>query len=291
MSIFSKIKSPKLASAWDFEARGADSIIWKLLISPNGILAGEERDTEKKTGSLFAVDVASGKTLWRGAEIDEPWWFNSEVATRENIYIHKFKKPDMPEALGIVALDIATGKLRWEQPGVAMLFELDGKLFAQREGFGGKEFFSLGSTSGEIIEAFGSGNEEILARRALIRDEDHHSVYSAPVTPDDELFEPIKNVLEGALAVNDLRGAIDFAQIGKYIIFSYHERITTNPDAALKGLLRNDLKVLDTDKGEIVHAITLNRETPYPQPENFFIHRGILIYVTEKRTVTGISLL
>jgi hypothetical protein len=197
----------------------------------------------------------------------------------------------MPEALGIVALEIASGKLRWEQPGVAMLFELDGKLFAQRDGFGGKEFFSLDSTTGEILEAFGSGNEEILARRGLIRDEDHHSLYSAPVTPDDELFEPIKDVLSDALNVSELRGAIDFAQFGKYIIFSYHERITSNPDAALKGLLRNELKVLDTEQGEIVHAVTLNTETPYPQPENFFIHRGILIYVKEKRTVTGISLL
>lgn len=291
MSIFRKSKSEKLTRAWTFEASGADTIIWKLLISPSGILAGEERNTETKTASLFAIDVESGKTLWRGAKLDEVWWFNSELATNKNIYIHKFRKPDMPEALGVIAMDIRTGAIRWEQPGVAMLFELDGKLFAQREGYGGKEFFALDSASGKILEAFGSEHSEILSRRALIKESDEHSVYSVPITPEDELFTPIESVMEGALSVSDLRGNIDFAGLGQYIIFSYHERITNDPQAALAGLLRNELKVLDTEKGEIVHSVTLNKETPYPVAENFFIHRGVLIYVKEKRILTGISLL
>src|SRR6188768_3950509 len=104
MSIFSKFRGDKLSPSWRFAA-AEGSIIWKLLISPEGILAGEERDPENKTGSLFAIDVRQGRTLFRDKQIDEPWWFNSEQATRENIYIHKFRKPDMPEPQGITALN------------------------------------------------------------------------------------------------------------------------------------------------------------------------------------------
>ena len=182
MSILSIFKSEKLKPLWRLATKKPAVIIWKLLISPDGILAGEERDTEAKTASLFALDVPSGKMLWRDAKIDEAWWFNSERATPESIYIQKFRKPDMPEPKGIIALDIHTGALRWEQPDVSMLFEHDGKIYAQREALGRKEFFAIDNLSGEVLEAYGSEKENILAMQSMVVDTDYHSVYSMPIT-------------------------------------------------------------------------------------------------------------
>lgn len=287
MSIFSKTHTRK--ALWHFRAKPGQ-IIWKLLISPTGILAGEERHPDEKTASLFALDVTSGKTLWRDKQIDEQWWFNSEQATSENIYIHKFRQPDMPEALGILVMNIHTGDLRWEQPDVAMLFELNDKLYAQREGYGQKEFFSLDARTGEVLEAFGSEQDQILSLRALVVDQDMHSQFSIPVTPEDESFGAISGILSMTLSHGELRGSIDFAEYGNLIVFSYHERITTDANAALRNMLRNELRILDVTKGEIVYADTLNSETPYPVPENFFINRGVLIYVKEKSEIIGVSL-
>ena len=289
MGIFSILKGSKLKPLWRFETKKPSVIIWKLLISPDGILAGEERDTEEKTASLFALDVPEGKILWRDVKLDEAWWFNSERATAENIYIQKFRKPDMPEPKGIVALNIQTGAIRWEQPDVSMLFEHDGNIYAQREALGRKEFFAIGNISGEVLEAYGSEKENILAMQSMIVDADRHSVYSVAITPEDELFTAIRNVLQDTLNVNELRGTIDFAEFGKYIIFSYHERILHNPQAMLGNLLRNHLKVLDTESGEIIYSDEPNASTLYPVPENFFIHRGVLIYVREKREVIGVA--
>lgn len=289
MSILSFFKGSTLSESWSFSA-AQGNIIWKLLISPNGILVGEERDPENKTGMLFAVDVESGAMLFRDKRIDEPWWFNSEQATRENIYIHKFRKPDMPEPRGVTALNINTGELRWEQPDVSMLFELDGKLYSQREGYRGKEFFALDSLTGEVVEAFGSEHAEILSRSTLVHNEDNHSQFSIPILPEDEMFQEIAIVLGNSLNAQELRGSIDFAEFGKYIVFSYHARITNDANAALRNLLRNDIHILDADSGHLVHAQTLNSSTPYPVPENFFINHGVLIYVKEKNEVVGIRL-
>src|SRR5437016_6397019 len=148
MSILSLLKSKRLKASWRFGVRKDSEIVWKLLISPSGILAGEVRDTEEKTATLFALDVPSGKVLWKDAKLDEAWWFNSERATDERLYIQKFRKPDMPEPQGIIALDIHTGKLLWEQPDLAMLFEYEGKLYGQREAYGRKEFFALDAGTG-----------------------------------------------------------------------------------------------------------------------------------------------
>ncbi|MDP4221403.1 MAG: DUF4905 domain-containing protein [Bacteroidota bacterium] len=290
MSILSKFKSDKLKASWRFRTKSSSVIIWKLLISPDGILAGEERDTDAKTASLFALDVPTGKMLWRDVTIDEAWWFNSERATADTIFIQKFRKPDMPEPKGIVALNIHTGVLRWEQPDVSMLFEFEGRIYSQREAIGRKEFFAIDSMSGEILEAYGSEKENILALQSMVTDTDRHSVYSMAITPDDGIFSAIADALKGVLEISELRGTIDFAEFGKYIVFSYHERIQNNPQAMLGNLLRNHLKVLDTEDGAIVFSDQPNAETPYPVPENFFIHRGVLIYVKEKREVIGVPL-
>src|SRR5437763_1600213 len=127
MSILSIFKSEKLKISWRFAVRKPSEIVWKLLISPDGILAGEERDTEAKTG--------------------------------------------------------------------------------------------------EVLEAYGSQNENILGIQALVADTDIHSVYSVAITPHDELFAAIGDILSETLDVTELRGTIDFAEYGKYIVFSYHERI------------------------------------------------------------------
>jgi hypothetical protein len=297
MSILSIFKGEKIKAAWRFQAKAKSAIIWKLLISPEGILAGEERDLEGKTASLFAIDVPTGKILWREKTIDEAWWFNSERATAENIFIQKFRKPDMPEPQGIIAMNIHSGSIRWEQPDVSMLFEHEGKVYAQREAMGRKEFFAIDSISGEVLEAYGSEKDNILAMQHMVTDSDVHSVYSTAITPEDELFSDISTVLNSlstqhsVLSTENLRGTIDFAEYGKYIVFSHHEKLQSTQYSDLTTqLLRNHLSVLDKEKGEIVYADEPNHETPYPVPENFFIHRGVLIYVKEKTEIIGVSL-
>lgn len=288
MSIFSRNKNI-LKPAWRYAA-AKGSVIWRLVISPTGILAGEERNPEEKNGSLFAFDVPNGKTLWSDVKLDEPWWFSADRITRDNLYIHRFRKPDMPEPLGIIVLDAQTGKERWEQPDVSMLFELDGKVYAQREAFGRTEFFAIDAISGEVLEAFGSERDNILALQPLASIADEHSIYSYPIIATDEIFPQITSALEDVLDANELRGSIDFTEFAGKLVFSYHERITNDANAALGNLLKNNLTVLSKETGDIIYQDTLAKTTPYPVADNFFIHQGTLIYVKETTEIIGIRL-
>ncbi len=288
MGIFSRNKQA-LQPNWGYKA-APGSIIWRLLISPNGLLIGEERNPETKTSSLFAIDVPTGKTLWKGVTIDEAWWFTTARATVENIYIHRFRKPDMPEPLGIIALDIISGAERWEQPDVSMLFELNGKVYAQREAMGRTEFFALDAMSGEVLEAFGSERAEILSLQPLSAATDEQSIYSYPINQSDELFSQITTILADVLDANELRGSIDFSEFAGHLIFSYHERKTDDPAAALNNLLVNRLAIVSKESGDLLYRDTLASSTPYPVPDNFFIHQGILIYVKETTDLIGIPL-
>jgi hypothetical protein len=282
-------KTDRIKPSWTYKAHGKDSVIWKLLISPAGILTGEERNIETNSAEMFALNTISGDVLWRGIETVEKWWFGSELASRHSLYLHTFFTPDMPEARGIISLDIETGKERWRQPDFTLLFEANERVYAENARRKGKEILKLDLLSGEILEALERNPATISTLRDLAEVNDESNIYPTPLYPESELYEAISGMMQSALDVTDVRGSIDFAEMGAYLIFSYHQRITT-PEAALRNLLVNELKVLDRESGEIVYSDTLNAETPFPVPDNFFINRGTLIYVKEKQQVVGVAL-
>ena len=142
-----------------------------------------------------------------------------------------------------------------------------------------------------MLEAFGTDSSEVDAARMMLSEIDTHSIYSTPLHPTSELFQPVADTLKDVLSIQEVRGSIDFAEFGdKYLIFSYHERAKQGAQAMLQNLLQNELKILDKEKNTIVFSETLNTETPFPIPDNFFINHGILIYVKDKRELTAVSL-
>ena len=284
-------KKFKLKPLWTFEAQTPNEIIWKLLISPSGVLAGEERDIESKTGSLFAIDVTSGKILWRHVVLDEPWWFGSEKATDDTLYIQTFRKPDLPEAKGIIALDIRTGQERWKQPDMSFLFSNSGgKVYVMRQGYSRREYFALGAHSGEISETFGEDNSEVTTAGNLVNETDVHSHYANSLGEEDAYLHQAKALLREIVNEDDIRGPIDYLEFERYLIFSYHARLQ-RPQKMLQNLLSNELIVLEKNTGDVLFSETLHSETPLPLPDNFFVSHHTLIYVKEKRTIVGLRLL
>ena len=290
MGILSFLNGAGLKKSWSYETAAPDVIVWKLLISPSGILTGEERNVEKKTASLFALDVRSGKMLWRGRELDEAWWFGMERATDERLYVHRFRKPDMPEAKGIIAIDLITGKTIWEQPELVLIADLGDEVIAMRQGFERQDFFKLEGASGNPIEELGRDAAIVKPYLELAEAQDKKSLYTASITPGSEHFDAVEGLLRNVLRVEDVRGSIDFLEFGSYVLFSYHERIKSDANAMLRNLLKNELVVIDRESSDIVFRDTLHRETPFPVPDNFFINNDTLIYVKEKRELTGVRL-
>lgn len=273
----------RLKPLWTFDARGEHSIIWKLLISPSGILTGEERDTTEKRATLFAIDVTTGRVLWRGVEIGEPWWFNSERATTDTLYVQTFRKPDLPEPQGIIALDIRTGRERWRQPEMTFLFEHDARVFASRLAVGRKEYFAMDAMTGEITRQL-SGADALEQSRPSERP-DSNSLFANALSPNDPLLTHLHNAQDRA----ELRGGVDHIAYRQYHIMSFHTRARASAESTLANKLTNELTVFDS-AGWLRFRETIEPETLLPLPENFFVSHGLLIYVKEQRTLVGVDL-
>jgi len=276
----------KLTPRWSFETRDEQTIIWKLLVSSAGILVGEERNVEAKQGSLFAINIKTGVTLWRDTVLPEPWWFGIEKATKDTLFVQTFRSPNLPEPKGIIALDITTGALRWQDADVAYLFLAEGKVYAIRQGFSHREYLTLFPDTGAIIDNFGSDSAPVEIARGLIDEHDPFTHFAERVR-SGEPFQSACRLIDTVSSADELRGAIESLERGSYRVLAYHRR-AEGAQARLQNVLRSELAVFDRER--VVFQETLAKETPLALPDNFFLSHDHLLYVKDKRVLTAVAL-
>ncbi len=285
--MISSFRRSSLSPSWTLETRTHNEIIWRLLISPSGVLVGEERDIEAKTASLFAIDLLAGKTLWRHVTLDEPWWFASEKATEETLFLQTYRKPDLPEPKGIIAIDLKTGNVRWQQHEFS-LFRIDrDKVFATRLGFSRRDYLSLDPRTGGIVEELGDTAPALKQLNVSSTEPDTNTLNSNPLRSNDPACEMFYAVVDPT----DIRGPVEYLEFKDYNMYCYHARVRGGADAMLQNMLTNELVVLGRKSGKVIFRETLHRETPFPLPDNFFVTHDTLIYVKEKRELVGVKLL
>ena len=71
MNLFSLFASNKLKPHWLYST---DNILWRIMFSHNGIIIGEDRNTETKMVTFFCLDASNGKPLWKNKTFNEQWW-------------------------------------------------------------------------------------------------------------------------------------------------------------------------------------------------------------------------
>src|SRR5450759_102613 len=110
MNISSLFQKKQLKPAWSYTTEG---VLWRLLFSETNFIVGEDRDTEKKEVSFFCLNASNGDVLWKDISFAEPWWIGIEGIVHGKVFLHGFKKPDMPEHGRIIAVDLGTGRELW----------------------------------------------------------------------------------------------------------------------------------------------------------------------------------
>ena len=126
-------KSPfRWPPAWTHRV---DGVLWQLKLSPAGRILAEVRHPERKTARYTCLDERSGAVLWQDLAFDEPWWIGVEDVLADRAYFHRYRKPDMPQHAGIIAVDLATGVTLWENREYTFVLARDNEVVATRQGF------------------------------------------------------------------------------------------------------------------------------------------------------------
>jgi hypothetical protein len=251
--------------------------IWRIIPTKEGKLIIEERELENKQAYFHCLSLDSGKNILSNFQLDDKFWVGIEAVQDDIIYFHKFAKPDMPKHRGIFAFNLSKKELLWENPELIFLFVLDHKIYAYKEKFEGRNYYSINSVNGEMIEDIGENYQQINNLRNESSIEESNNGYLFP--EDFELEPAIEN--SASEFIKSLR--IDFVILGKieYILknnllmLSFHE-------ANSKGSMNNLFKAVDLSTGKYILEEVINKETSLFLTDSFFVKDDFLFLLFGK---------
>lgn len=276
---FFRSSSPAWPPAWTYNA---GVYIWRILFSNAGEILGEARDPVKKETSFFCLEEASGDVLWHGLRHPEAWWTGIEAIESGRFFLHGFRKPDMPQHLGIRAYDLRTGVPLWENADLTFLFAVGDSAYASREKFSGLEFYRISAEDGTIAEELGQNSAHINTLRQQQNEDDYFRGYRYPEPLGDG--HPHADVARAALG-----GIVDQANIAGNLDVLYEEPllIAAWHSADERGktgsrTLKQELLALNTDSGKTLFRESILTGAEAPGMDSFFIKDHQLIYIHER---------
>ncbi len=245
------------------------------MFSENGRILGEDRNTDKKSVTFFCINAVNGLPLWSNKTFDEQWWIGLDGVTNDRIFLHGFRKPDMPEHKNIIAVDLKSGDLLWQNKECTFLAIQHPFVFGFKDMFERRLYYKIEGATGEILEeltALPSGIEPNMQY------EKTDFQFPQPLTENVEhMWNEVRKGNEFAAA--------EYIDAGKQWIITLYTR-HSDPDNGLK----NSLVIIDTTTKKKVYSDVLNEFTPYAVPDSFFLDRNTLYYIKERKTLVALTL-
>lgn len=265
------------------------AVIWKILPTPGGILFGESRDPEGKTMSLFALRPGTGEKIFSGVQLDEPWWIALEMTVGEVAILHRFPKPDLPNAMGTVAVDTTNGAILWSNDQLRILCGVEELAIAQQgDSLDWSNLLLIDARSGIRLEEIGEDPARVAGFQLACEGSAQWSgwINGDELNEGDARFAEINGRLD--VLGKERRGTIEFAEHGGYQIVACHRRSTRSATSMLSNLYDTELFVFDGER--TLYRETIMRDASGVGSEIFFILNGVLMFIRDRRTLVGINL-
>jgi hypothetical protein len=240
--------------------------IWRIIPTDRGKLVIEEREPDKKQVYFHCLELDSGKKILKDFQLDDKFWVGIEAIQEDIIYFHKFAKPDMPKHKGIFAFDIRSKEIIWENAEIIFQFIYKDKLFAYRDKFEGRSYYSLNALKGETLEELGNDYEMInqLRNKSIEDEENKGYLFPEPVDEQSDLDEVARNFLSSLRNDFVISGKVEFIVQNELLMMSFHE-------ANSKGSLNNLFKAVDLSRGKYILEEVINKETSLYLTDSYFV--------------------
>ncbi len=265
-SIFTK----KIQPVWKYSS---ENILWRILFSDTNFLVGEERDVTNKKTSFFCIDEKNGKILWKNLTLDEQWWIGIEAIVGDKIYFHNFGKPDMPEHKNIIAIELLTGKVLWQNMLCIFLSADENFVYGFRDMFEKRMFYKLDIKTGDILQ------ESVEPFWKEMQKKNENIIFSEIFNKNSE----DKIFVENFFKKND----IHIFEHCEYIFLN--GKLFCNIYTKNKESLQNTFYIIEKETTKLLYFEILHSSTPYPVPDSFFIRGSNVYYIKEQKELVAIT--
>jgi hypothetical protein len=277
MKLFSTHKK-SFAPVWRYKT---DGLLWRFLISPRGQILGETRDVAEKKASFFCLDEQSGTPLWEHLCFDEPWWIGIEEIAGTTAFFHRYRKPEQPQHRGIIAVDLLTGKKKWESPDCQYLFSFENSVYGWREMFEGQRYYALDASTGDNVQDFGHDDSTIKRLKNLVNAEDAFADYKYPEPADRTLNEhdPFHRLAIRHSTARRPASMADALIHESYALLSWHEQAAgfTDDDP----LYDQMFAILGRAQGAPVFTDIIHHNSRHISQDSFFMKGRLVFYVKD----------
>ncbi|MDA0987038.1 MAG: DUF4905 domain-containing protein [Bacteroidetes bacterium] len=271
-SIFgNRVKKP----IWEYKT---DGVLWRITFSSNGFIVGEDRDVDKKVVTYFCLDSKNGNVLWRDLTFCDPFWSAVKGIIANKLFIHGFRKPDMPEQHKISVVDLKSGKELWFRNDISVLSANQEFICAFRDFFEKRVYYLIDINNGELVQEFNQLPETYLAEKDFTGRTNF--IYPQPA----EINIDLKNKLSKFIPFDKIKGSIEMTKWNNFIFFSFHTQQIKTIEGSLNFL--HQFSIIDELKNKLIFKTILNKETPNIVPDSFFIDGNNLYILKEKSTIS-----
>jgi hypothetical protein len=251
--------------------------IWRIIPFDGDKLIIEEREPEKKQVFFHCLSIDSGKKILNNFQPEDKFWTGIEAVRDDTIFFHRFAKPDMPKHRGIFAFNIYEKEFVWQNSELIFLFLFDDKLYAYKDKFEGRNYYSINPLNGEIIEEIGDDYMLInnLRNKSLAEQENNDclfpEVFAAGSVKDERANDVINLLISGFVK----SGKVEYILRDRLLMLSFH---IVNP----KGTLNNLFKAVDLSEGKYILEEVINKETSLFLTDSFFVKDDLLFLLFGK---------
>ncbi len=235
--------------------------IFRLLPTDTDKLIIEERDRVKKEAFFSCVNIITGKRVFTDLQFEEKYWIGIKEIYKDVIFFHRFERPDLPNHKGIIAYDINSKKILWENPN-KFLFSRDDKLVFVSNEYGISKYFLVDYLSGEME----STNTELLNLQRK-EEKQNHYIYSKKIN-QAELINSVHPKFKKRIENFIIKDYVNSIVTNNISFFNFHY-INKN------GKFDNIFFSLDNE-GKILLKEILNKGIDKIEPESFFIKHNLL---------------
>ena len=189
--------------------------IWRILPTSNNKVVIEEREIETKEVFFSCLEINSGKKLFNEFQFDEKNWIGIESIYKDIIFFHAYRKPDMPAHKSIIAFDIYSKSVLWQNDDFVFSFIFDDKVFCYQQRFESRVFFALDYLTGNVVDDFGTDAAKLQQLREEADNEFEKQNYLFPeyFKRNNVVIEEFQKHLQQFLTDNVIKGEISYLRI------------------------------------------------------------------------------
>jgi hypothetical protein len=233
--------------------------IFRLLPTDTDKLIIEERDREKKEAFFSCVNILTAKKVFTDLQFEEKYWIGIKEVYKDVIFFHKFERPDLPNHKGVIAFDINSQSILWENQNNLILISDDMVLLSVNEYGINKECF--------VNYRTGAVEEDTKQNSFSDKQKFANYIYSIKI-PKQQFEENSHPNFKKKIKRFVIKDDINFVDKNGFEFFSFHK--VNN-----KGKFDNVFYAVSKE-GKIILEETLNKNIDKIEPESFFIKDNLL---------------